>query len=380
MTKLKITILSLSLLTVMSGAAVAPALGEIALYFKDYPSILIKLIITLPSLFIILTSLIFTYISNKISSKSIAILGLFLYIIGGCGAGLTDNIYLLLISRAFLGIAVGLIMPLSTGLISYFFDKDEQSKLMGYSSSMNQLGGMIALALSGYLGSISWRYSFLIYLLGLIALVMVIRYLPNTENKIVKNKRNIHNIRKIAPYTLIMFLTMVVLYTFPTNFSFIIKNEDFIATSYIGLLMSIQGITSLVVGLLLTSILNKLNNYSKYFASAMFSFGFLSLSIPNNLITMIIGLIAIGIAIGIMIPLLFTQISFNSNKENITSLMAMMNIMLYLGQFLSPIIVDIVQSTFKLNSIYSPYYIASFISIIILISFKWIKVVTILKE
>jgi hypothetical protein len=47
MGKLKVTILSLSLVTVMSGAAVAPALGAIANYFSNTDPLLIKLIITL---------------------------------------------------------------------------------------------------------------------------------------------------------------------------------------------------------------------------------------------------------------------------------------------------------------------------------------------
>ena len=53
MTKLKVTILSLSVVTVMAGAAVGPALGVIAAYFSDADPLMIKLIITIPSLFII---------------------------------------------------------------------------------------------------------------------------------------------------------------------------------------------------------------------------------------------------------------------------------------------------------------------------------------
>jgi len=77
----------------MSGAAVTPALGAIADYFNKTDSLLIKLIITLPSLFIIFTSLLFSLISSKLTSKAIAIIGLVFYIIGGCGAGFANHIY-----------------------------------------------------------------------------------------------------------------------------------------------------------------------------------------------------------------------------------------------------------------------------------------------
>ena len=57
---LTLTILSISLLTVMAGAAVAPALGAVRAYFADTEPILIQLIVSMPALFIILTNLFFS--------------------------------------------------------------------------------------------------------------------------------------------------------------------------------------------------------------------------------------------------------------------------------------------------------------------------------
>ena len=53
--------------------------------------------------------------------------------------------------RALVGVGVGIIMPLSTGLLSYYFKPEQQVGLMGYSSAMNQMGGVIATLLSGLL-------------------------------------------------------------------------------------------------------------------------------------------------------------------------------------------------------------------------------------
>ena len=84
-----------------------------------------------------------------------------------CGGDLFDNIFLVLVMRALVGIGVGIIMPLSTGLLSYYFKPEQQVGLMGYSSAMNQMGGVIATLLSGLLANISWRVSFLVYLMGI---------------------------------------------------------------------------------------------------------------------------------------------------------------------------------------------------------------------
>jgi MFS family permease len=376
MGKLKITILSLSLVTVMSGAAVAPALGAIADYFSKTDPLLIKLIITLPSLFIIFTSLFFSLISNKLSSKAIAIIGLLLYIIGGCGAGFVNNIYLLLAFRSILGIGVGLIMPLSTGLIAYFFDKNEQSKLMGYSSAMNNLGGIIAMVLSGYLLSLNWRYSFAIYLLGLFVVIMVIRILPKAELNRTKNGIDIKSIHKIAPYVSVMFIIMVIFYTMPSNFSMIMTAENLIPSSFIGLLMSVQNITAFITGLSLSVIVKKVGRYTKYFAAGMLALSFLSLSFTGYVVTVILGLIALGIGLGILVPVMNAQISLHVDKEQMTSAMSIMSAMLYLGQFLSPILIDGIQSLLHLQGIQMPFYLAMILSVALLISLIWIPVYT----
>lgn len=153
--KLAVTILSLSLLTVMAGAAVAPALNVIKEYFCDVNQTLVQMIISIPALFIALTSFVFPKLSQKFKAKELVMAGLLLYVIGGCAAGLFSNIYLVLVFRAFVGIGVGIIMPLSTGLLSFYFAPEEQDKLMGYSSAMNQMGGVVATLISGVLAGIS---------------------------------------------------------------------------------------------------------------------------------------------------------------------------------------------------------------------------------
>jgi MFS family permease len=374
MGKLKVTILSLSLVTVMSGAAVAPALGAIANYFSNTDPLLIKLIITLPALFIIFTSLLFSSLSSRLSSKTIAISGLFLYIVGGCGAGFVNNIYLLLAFRSILGIGVGLIMPLSTGLIAYFFDKNEQSKLMGYSSAMNNLGGVIATTLSGYLVSLDWRYSFTIYLLGLLVMIMVVEFLPKAEIRNTKNSIDAKSIRNITPYVFTMFITMIIFYALPSNFSIIMTKENLVPTSFIGLLMSVQNITAFTTGLALSIILKIVGRYTKYFASGILALGFFSLSFTNHIVTVVLGLVALGVGLGTLVPMLNDQISYHVDKEKITSAMSIMSAMLYLGQFLSPFIIDGIQSIFHLQGMQMPFYLAMILSLALLISFVKIPV------
>ena len=175
------SILSMSLLTVMAGAAIAPALGIIKNHFATAPELLVQLIVSMPALMIIVTNVFFFSISRRFGSKAIATAGLLLYVASGAGCFFVDDINALLLMRALLGVSVGLIMPLSTGLLAYYFPPEQQAHLMGLSAAMNQMGGVVATLLAGMLAMVQWNYAFLVYLLGLIAVVMVWAWLPNAR-------------------------------------------------------------------------------------------------------------------------------------------------------------------------------------------------------
>lgn len=83
------------------------------------------------------------------------------------GAFFLKDISAILILRALLGVSVGMIMPLSTGLLSYYFPPEDQSRLMGLCAAMNQIGGVIATLIAGVLAKVGWNYAFLVYSMGL---------------------------------------------------------------------------------------------------------------------------------------------------------------------------------------------------------------------
>lgn len=249
-----ISILSLSLLTVMAGAAVAPALGVIKEAFPNASQLSIQLIISMPALFIFLTNMIFPRLSAKFGSKTLVLAGLFLYTVGGVAAGLFSNITLLLCMRALVGIGVGIIMPLSTGLLAYYYPPEAQSKLSGYSSAMNQIGGVIATLLAGVLSAVNWRASFLVYLLGLISVVLCALFLPNdrlggsreteeqadeTADAKPEKVSVITSIKSYYKYIIAMFLLMSCFFLYPANYAMeTLRFDTMIPASLISVIMA----------------------------------------------------------------------------------------------------------------------------------------------
>lgn len=369
---LKIAVLSLSMLTVLAGAAVSPALGAIGKYFSNDSETLIRLIVSIPALFIAITSIFMNKVINKYKIKNILIVGLLLYILGGICGGLVNNIYLLLLCRAILGIGTGIIVPLSLGLIPYLFKENEQIKLMGYSSAFNNIGGIIATITSGLLISFSWRVSFLVYIIGVIPLILVIMYIPDINIKREKANLDKDSFKKIRKYIVAIFLMMVTFYVFPTNFAIFATSEKLLKPSFIGIAMSVATLSALLVGIFLEKLNHIFKTKLKYVGSISLSIGFVILIYSKSIGLIVIALFLIGLGNGVMMPLINSKVSKSVKKEDATAAMSMITMGLYIGQFISPILVGVIQNITGNFSSTFPFVIASLLGLVLVIMTKTI--------
>lgn len=361
----------MSLLTVMAAAAIAPAMGIIRQHFASAPDMLVQLIISLPALFIILTNLLFLPISRVLRTRAIAIIGLVLYVAAGTGCFFVDNIHLLLLMRALLGVSVGLIMPLSTGLLSYFYPPEEQARLMGLSAAMNQMGGVVGTLLAGMLASIAWNYAFLVYLFGLIALVMIVCWLPN-EKLGSSNKRGKvfepRQLLKFHPSVIGMLLLTMVFFVFPTNFAIITSRQLQLDTTAITLIMVALDLLAFFVGLVFGHLMHRFRTSIKFFPPIVLIIGYAFYAEASNMAMLLIGSAFIGVGNGIGVPYLLTIASIKGGKNSATTVMPLLSASLYLGQFISPILIlPLAELLFGTHDVTGPYRVAVLISLLFLL-------------
>lgn len=261
------TILSMSLLTVMAGAAVAPALATMFEHFSDCPKVLVQLIVSIPAFFIILTNLLFLEISRHFGSRTIVLAGLVLYVASGVCCFFATGIGVLLVMRALLGVSVGLVMPLSTGLLAYYYPPEQQARLMGLSAAMNQIGGVTATLLAGILCTVGWNYSFLVYSLGLIAVVLVALFLPD-ERLDSSNKRGVpfvpKQLLKFHPSVVGMVLLMTIFFVFVTNFAITASHDGKFSAVEITLIMVGTDVVATFVGLFFGKMMRHIPHVMKY--------------------------------------------------------------------------------------------------------------------
>lgn len=358
------SILSLSLLTVMAGAAVAPALGVIQSYFADSNPLFVQMIISVPAIFIVITNFFFARLCRTFGSKTLVLAGLLLYTVGGCIAGIFNQIGLVLLARAFVGIGVGIIMPLSTGLLAFYFQPEQQEKLMGYSSAMNQMGGVVATLLSGLLANISWRASFLVYLLGLLSIILCLIFLPNDKIQTeadhdLGTKRMSDVFKENYMYIVAMFLLMTTFFVYPANFAMETIADGFIPQQYIAIIMAMMDFIAFCGGLLFVSMKVLCGSKTKYLAPVLFLGGYALLALTGGWFGTLVGSILVGFANGVGIPFIISEASVKLGRSAVVTVMPLISAALYLAQFLSPMLMTAVTTAFgNLIVVHLPYYYA----------------------
>ena len=120
-----------------------------------------------------------------------------------------------------------MIVPLSTGLVVDYFTGDYRVRQLGYSSAINNLTLVAATSLTGYIADINWHYSFLVYLLPGISLLLALR-LRNTPpapepKESDQYKQSKINMRHLVSLTLFYFLVTYVVLVVTFNTSFLIE-------------------------------------------------------------------------------------------------------------------------------------------------------------
>lgn len=372
----KLAILTLSLLTLMAGAAFSPLLNSVS---RDYPNIqvvLIKSLVTIPSLMVIVTSIIFTkYLKQRCETKTIIILGLTFYILGGLIPSFFQvPFYLLVISRIILGIGLGLIAPLSISIISEFYSGSERTKMIGLSSSMNNLGTVIAVLFAGFVGLNSWRNGLLVYLIAFIPLVLILIYFPNTtsykESNIITSKKSQGKVRLkrelIITYIQIFFATMIY-FIIPTSLSFYLTSflgEK--ASILTGVLMALISSVGVLSGLLYKRIYKMLGKYTQQLVFSLFFISMLLITNFENLFILSVALLFSGFSLGIALPLFNQKIFYYSNDSNDGKEISIGTSLIFMGQFVSPIFINFTIKICHLNILKGPFIIGCLLSLILL--------------
>ncbi len=338
---LKPTILSIGMATVMADAAISPALGLIAQAFPDASPTMIKLILTAPSIMIIPFSFLSSYLTSKVSKRTIIMIGLVIYLIGGIGPQFVPNIETLLILRLILGAGVGLVMPLSMSLINDYFTGTERTKMMGFNSAFSNFGGIVTMLFAGWLATFGWRVPFNVYFLGLIIFLLIFFFLPKGEVQIRKQQDKKTKLPlRVYGYALAMGGIMLAYYSIATNIALYLDQNDLGGATLAGTVVSFTTVGGMITSLLLVQLEVALKKFIIPVMLFGMAFAFLLLTFTHNIFFVIMGVCLIGLGQGALFPTIILKALDQVQPFQADRVIAWTSSMTFLGQFLSPVVLD----------------------------------------
>lgn len=380
-----IAIWSISALTSLPGLAVSPILGDLTKIFPKATDLDIQMLTSLPSLLIIPFILLGGKLTEKVDFVRILKIGLWLFAASGILYLISNKMWQLIVVSALLGIGSGLIIPLSTGLISKYFVGTYRVKQFGLSSAITNFTLVIATAVTGYLAEVSWHLPFFVYLLPLISILLVGHLKESRSDAAVKpssqstapsgqmaavdtggSKYGIH-IKHLLQIMLFYGVTTFIVLAVIFNLSFLMEKHHF-SSGNSGLMISLFFLAIMAPGFCLDKIVDELKERTKAYSLLSMAVGLALIWIAPIEWLIIPGCILVGLGYGIIQPMLYDKTTHTALPQKATMALAFVMMMNYLAILLYPFIIDFLQNLFHTQSQEFPFV---FNLLITIVTFFW---------
>ena len=375
---------SVSALTSLPGLAVSPILEKLAVVFPKATDLDLQLLTTLPSLLIIPFILFAGYISNRIGYIKLLYIGLLLFLLSGALYFLSSTIGQLIAVSAMLGVGAGIIIPLSTSLVSMFFVGSERTKQFGYVSAITNITLVVATAVVGWLADIQWRLPFLVYLLPLFSIILV-PAIRRGEKSIAVPDSSAENgsgwikyptlIKCMLYYLLATYLVMVV----SINLPFLLGEYGY-DSGVAGIVTSIFFLAMMLPGLFINRLVAFLGRGILVWAMFLIAIGLLDVFYNSSLLFVIIGCVAAGFGYGMAQPYIYDKTSSSASPQRVTYALALLMSMNYVAIVIAPFIVDWAQDVIGVKGERFPFAFNALLGFVALLLLLILRVYKKYKE
>ena len=352
--KLKVALMAIALQDAAAGAS-SPALASIIASFPTFAPSTVMLIASVPALVQGIVALCYGKISVMFKKRSLLFFGLACFIIGGVGPFFLNNLYAILAMRGLVGVGAGICFPMSLNLISDFFEGTEKDNLMGYSSAIGGLSGIIFQSLGGILtATYGWHYCFLTYLLILVIVVIAYFWLPEPEKKISGENANTQMEKAKLPPTVFILSFFALLWTMLnfviiTNTAVYIEAAGFGNAAAAGTVLSVFTAGALTGGVLFGRIKKVVGAYVIPLIFFLSLAAFMVIYNASGLTMLIVGGGIAGLSLGCQIPGFAAMVTDVTTQASHAWAIGIYLVGNCLAQFIQAPVYDIIIKVFGLN-------------------------------
>lgn len=334
-----ITLLVGSMLILMGGAAVAPALPQISLAFPEYDGIWITMIITLPSLAIAVTGFAVGMMADRFGKVKTLCVSLAVFAAAGMSGYVIDDLPLLLVSRFFVGVGIAGLTSCITALLSEYYHGTARVKVLSYQSAAMGIGVLVLETGGGALAGYGWHSPFLIYGLGFVILALVIVSLREPKPMELSSARPADgrtSDRSVILYCYVgIFCTMLFSFTLPTRLPTYMAEVLGEASLMSGIVLGIHGTVQACVTLMHRRIADHVDRFAIIpLGLCLIAVSLAMFALPAGLAVTIVNACIMGVGIGLISPTVVNLLAEQVTSDTSGKVMGGYSTLLNLGQFI----------------------------------------------
>lgn len=350
--RLTVSVLLLASMTIMANATIAPSLPGLKAHFADVPGIdtLAGLIVTLPSLSIMLSASLVGALADRVNRQMLLALAALAYAVGGTAGLWAETLPQLLAGRVVLGLGVAGTMTLSMAWAADLWQGEARARYMGLQGAAMSGGGIVVMLLGGALATLHWRGAFAVYALVLpIALLALSALAPHArahaETRDARRAQQAAAPREAFPWRAfavvapLAFLFMVTFYVMPTRLPFLLAELGMTNTLVTGAIMASMTLASMPGALMYGQVRRFLSPMGIFAASyLLMGLGLLIISQAQSAGLIVLGSLVAGVGMGPSMPNYTTYFMGFVPASQRGRASGLLTTAFFAGQFASPLV------------------------------------------
>ena len=338
-----LTIMLCSMLMLMGGAAVAPALPLIEQVFSGQDT-LVSMIITIPSLAVALVGFAMGALADRLGKVKVLATSLVVFTAAGAvgflmEGGSDTQLYILLVFRFVVGIGIAGISSAVTALIAEYYTGMDRIRALSYQSAAMGVGVLILEYTGGLLAEFSWREPFLVYLIGVPILLMVLLTMKEPRrdeqgpaDRVVPERKANKRLLTICYVTIFVAMTMAFL--LPTKMPTYLQTELAVSTSVTGLFLGVHGVTNACFSLMYRRFVQRFAPFTIIaIGFLLLAVALLTLEVSESIASSVVMMIVAGAGLGMVCPAVSNTLAGETTASTSGKIMGGYSTCLNLGQF-----------------------------------------------
>jgi predicted MFS family arabinose efflux permease len=349
------------LILVLGVSSISPVLPKL-MHELDVSAYSIGLVISFFTMPGILLAPAVGILADRLGRKRILVASLLIFGVFGTACTFADDFRTLLILRFLQGVGVAPLGVLNPTIISDLYDGRERVAAMGYSTMALSIGTAVLPVVGGLLGTIGGRYPFLLCLPAIPLALLVHRFLDNPEpersglfREYVTSALSTIRTRRATALFLLTFLTSIILFgPFVTYLPVVLKTRFNFSPAAIGLIISASSYFTFLASSQMGRLSGSAAVKGRILRSAFTLYLLAMLAVPfvwEGLIA-VVPVALFGAGMGLNAPIRISLLGALAPMDRRAAIMSVNNMVLRLGQTLSPVLMGMLVAGMGLDSVY----------------------------